>query len=227
MPVWRVIAAIGMLAVLGGCADTPTGQPDPATSDPTSETTAETTTETTTEPQPEPTDPESAQPTRKQPSLRIAEAPIGPGLEVNQPADDAKQCIGVSLTGLELRNGTTLEFGSPGLAQDEEVFRIDRSACGDQGPSCSGYRFRSDGTPGCYVGVRQVTKDGGQHATLVIPAVATCATEQDCQSLKGKEGSQIGFDSRDLGSTEPTDSPSTEPTESPAESPAETPSGDG
>lgn len=219
---WRVIAVIGVFSVLGACSDTSSNQSEPIPSTPGTETTSQTPSGEPTEPGYEPTAPETAQPTRKQPSIHLTGAPIGPGVPVNQPADEAKQCAGVSLTDLELRNGTTLTFDPPTVS-DESIFTIDQSGCGDQSPSCSGYSLRPDGDNGCFVGVRQLTKRKGEHVTLIIPATAICATDEDCKSLEGHGASEIGFDSRDLGSTTPTDSPSTEPSESPEESPSETP----
>ena len=276
----RMIAAIGILAVLGACSGKPSNRSESTTDSPTTETTTGTTTGTPTgttsvpttspttgtttgptagtttdpttgptsrpttrtttkpttgttteprtepssepstepEPGPEPTDPETAQPTRKQPSIRIAEAPIGPGADGGQPDDPADQCTGVTLTGLQLPAGTTMTFGTPEL-KPGGVFDIHQSACGSHGPSCAKYRLQPDSGP-CYVGVRQVTKTSGQHVTLIIAATATCASAKDCSSLEGHGGSQIGFDSQDLG--EPTATTTTE-----AESPSETPSGDG
>lgn len=160
----------------------------------------------TTEPAPEPTDAESTQPQQKQPSISIVSLPIGPGAQANQPDDQSKQCVGVTLTGLDLPNGTTLTFGAPGLSQDGDYFKIDQSGCGDQGPACEGHQIRSDDQPPCYVGVQQLIPDEGKHSTLVIPAAATCASDDDCASIKDGGQSQVGFDTHALGS--PSETPS-------------------
>jgi hypothetical protein len=205
----RAAAAIGVLALLAGCSDTPAGGPAPTSSGPGIE--------ETDEPSPEPTEPESPRPTRRQPSIELAQAPIG---GQGEGGTGALQCTSVSLTGVQVPSGTTIRFGTPRL-EPRGAFRLDQSACRGQGRSCAGYRIRNDDGQ-CFVGVRQVTKRSGRHVTLIISAVATCATEQDCRSLEGHGGSQIGFDSRDLGPPESPQAPSTEPSRS--ESPDTTPS---
>jgi hypothetical protein len=212
----RVILVVGVVVMralvvtvsvtvlwLAGCSDTSGGTPGQA---PQPEVTA--TAVDTTEPAPEPTGAESTQPQQKKPSISIVSLPIGPGAQANQPSDESKQCVGVTLTGLDVPNGTTLTFGSPSLGQDGDYFKIDQSGCGDQGPACDGHQIRSDNQPPCYVGVQQATRDEGKQSTLVIPAGATCASDQDCASIKDGGESQIVFDTRALGGGDPSATPS-------------------
>jgi hypothetical protein len=186
--------------LLTGCSSGDGGTPTPVVT---------ATADDTTEPAPEPTGAESTQPQQKQPSISIVSLPIGPGAQANQPDDQSKQCVGVTLTGLDLPKGTTLTFGSPGLSQDGDYFTIDQSGCGDQGPACDGHQIKSDDQPPCYVGVQQLTRDEGNHSTLVVPATATCASDQDCASIKDGGQSQVGFDTRALGNPEPSETPET------------------
>ncbi|WP_327633373.1 hypothetical protein OHB24_25595 [Kribbella sp. NBC_00482] len=207
MRAWAVMVSVTALLV-AGCSDT---SGDEGTSPPDTTTTSE----STSEPAPEPTGAESTQPRENKPSVEIATLPIGPGAEANQPDDQAKQCVGVSLTGLELPQGATVTYREPTLSQDGKDFEIDQSACGGQSPGCSGHQIRAGDTPACFAGVRQVTNAEGHHATLIIAADATCATAEDCKALKPGGISQIGFDSRALGGPAPSETP---------ETPAETPS---
>lgn len=184
--------------LLTGCSSTDGGTPTPVVT---------ATADDTGEPAPEPTGAESTQPEQKQPSISIVSLPIGPGAPADQPSDQSKQCVGVSLTGLDLPSGTTLTYGAP--AVDPNLFELDQSACGDQGPECPGNQVTSDNQPACYVGVHQVAPAEGQHTTLVVPATATCATAEDCASIKQNNLSQIGFDTRALGNPEPSETPET------------------
>ncbi|RZT27213.1 hypothetical protein EV649_0967 [Kribbella sp. VKM Ac-2569] len=214
MRAWAVMVSVIALLV-AGCSDT---SGDEGTSPPDGTTTSE----STSEPAPESTGAESTQPREKKPSVEIATLPIGPGAQANQPDDQAKQCVGVSLTGLELPQGSTATYRAPTLKQDGTYFEIDQSACGGQSPVCSGHQISADETPACFAGVRQVTNAEGHHATLIITADATCATAEDCKALEPGGISQIGFDSRALGGPGPSESPIETP-ETP-ETPAETPS---
>jgi hypothetical protein len=200
---------------LAGCSDSSGGTPGQA---PQPEVTA--TADDTTEPAPEPTGAESTQPKQKKPSINIVSLPVGPGAQANQPDDQSKQCVGVTLTGLDVPAGTTITFGSPSLEQDGDYFKIDQSGCSGQGPVCDDHQIRSDDQPPCYVGVQQVTRDEGKHSTLVFKAAsATCASDQDCASIKDGDQSQVGFDTRALGGG------GGEPSETPTEDqPSETPS---
>jgi hypothetical protein len=199
MRAWAVMVSVTALLV-AGCSDTSgDGGSSPSDGTPTSDSTSE--------PAPEPTGAESTQPRQNKPSVEIATLPIGPGAEANQPDDQAKQCVGVSLTGLELPQGATVTYREPTLSQDDTYFEIDQSACGGQSPTCSGHQIRSGDTPACFTGVRQKTQAEGHHATLVITADATCATTEDCTALKPGGTSQIGFDSRALGGPGPSESP--------------------
>ncbi|MFI5693381.1 hypothetical protein ACIA58_16160 [Kribbella sp. NPDC051586] len=194
-----LLAAVSVtVLLLAGCSSNDGGTPTPVDT---------VTADDTTEPAPEPTGAESTQPEQKQPSINIVSLPIGPGADANQPDDQSKQCVGVSLTGLELPKGTKLTYDTPGV--DPKLFELDQSACGDQGPECPGHQVTSDDQPACYVGVHQVTADGGQHATLIVPATATCATDEDCASIKRESISSIGFDTRALGNPEPSETPET------------------
>jgi hypothetical protein len=195
-----VVAVSVTVLWLAGCSSGDGGTPQPVVT---------ATGDDTTEPAPEPTAAESTQPQQKQPSISIVSLPIGPGAQANQPSDETKQCTGVTLTDLDVPDGTTLTFGTPGLSQDGKYFAIDQSGCGDQGPACDGHQVRSGDQSPCYVGVQQVTLDEGKHSTLVIPATATCASDQDCASIKDGGQSQIGFDSHALGNPEPSETPET------------------
>ncbi|TDX03215.1 hypothetical protein EV647_1447 [Kribbella sp. VKM Ac-2566] len=211
MRAWAVLVSVVAL-LAAGCSDTSGGG---GTSPPDETTTSD----STSEPAPEPTGAETTQPRQNKPAVEIATLPIGPGAEANQPDDQAKQCVGVSLTGLELPQGATVTYRAPTLSQDDKYFEIDQSGCGGQSPECTGHQVRSGDTPACFAGVRQVTNAEGHHATLIITADATCATAEDCEALKRGGVSQIGFDSRALGGPQPSETPPETP-----ETPAETPS---
>jgi hypothetical protein len=227
----RIIAWIGLLAVLCACADSTATQPEPSTSD--------ATTDRTTEPSLEPTGPESPQRTIKKESTELAGIPPG-----STPGDDfrsdrsnpALHCVAVFWGGGPLPEGTVIKLGAPRLVYEgpgqrdpRSVFRLDRTAC-RKFRSCTGTRIGTNDTRMCFVGLRQVTKEAGLTVGLRIPGVATCATKADCRALERVDGGGPTFDSVALGTTEPTDPPETEPPETdppsepPSEPPGETPS---
>jgi hypothetical protein len=64
--------------------------------------------------------------------------------------------------------------------------------------------WQSSSFQACYVGVRQIA-NGSKDVSLIIPVAATCASQEDCDSLaNGTGGSQITF------SPEILDTPTTE-----------------
>jgi hypothetical protein len=216
---WRVVAVAGVLALLGACSDTPTGQAEPTESGPSS----------TAEPQPEPTGPETAQPTRKQPSFEYANAPIGSSPSGDGDGDTgAERCVELDWGSASLPDGVVVRLGAPRIElngqKSTKVFRVDSSTCTrkGKGPRCNGFRIDRGA---CFVGVRQVTRRGDRTVTLTISASVTCPTRQVCEELRKKgEGGGVPLTSVDLEQPPPTETP---PEPSPSEAPSETPSGDG
>ncbi|MGW1343009.1 hypothetical protein ACWCOV_18300 [Kribbella sp. NPDC002412] len=201
----RVALAVAVVVlVIGGCADTPNGggTPSPAP-------------ETTGEPSFEPTTPETTQPTRRQPAISIATAPIGGG---SPEEDGVKHCAQVNWLGRNpLPDGTSLKLGSPSL-EPSGVFELDQSACGDQ-RACANLEWQTGNLSTCYVGARQVANGTGE-VRLIIPIEATCQTQDDCDSLVEDDQDKVVFEPDVLET--PTTEPTTEPTTDP---PTETPSG--
>lgn len=176
-----------LVVLLAGCSDTPG---DSGTSPPE----VTTTSENTDEPAPEPTEPESTQPQREQPSLNIASLPVG-----GSPIDGWANCTSVNLTDTSLPGGTTIELGSPSF-DPKGVFDADQSACPGDLLACPGVKWTADSHDTCYVGVRQAADSGT--TTLQIPGKATCESQDDCNSLEGRSGSQI------LLTAQPSETPS-------------------
>lgn len=195
----ELTVGVAMLAVLlAGCSDTSSdgGTPTPGVL---------TTPDDTGEPAPEPTNPESTQAQQKQPSIEVASAPIGGNVDV----DGIKQCAEVNWLGRNpIPDGTRIKLGTPGLDPDG-VFEFDQSSCaGDRRP-CTDVEWQSSSFKACYVGVRQIA-NGSEDVSLVIPVAATCASQDDCDSLAhGSGGSQITF-TPDILETPTPDTPTTE-----------------
>ena len=171
--------AVAVIAVLlAGCSDTTSdgGTPVPGQATPG-------------EPTTEGTDPETAQPEQTKPSLEIASAPIGGNVE----AGGLRQCAEVNWLGRSpIPDGTAIRLGSPGLDPDG-VFEFDQSSCSGDLRPCSDAEWQSVNFKPCYVGVRQVA-NGSDDVSLIIPVKATCARQEDCDSLvDGTGGSQIRF----------------------------------
>jgi hypothetical protein len=179
----ELTVGIAMLAVLlAGCSDTSNdgGTPTPGVL---------TTPDDTGEPAPEPTSPESTQAPQQQPAIELASAPIGGNVDVN----GSKQCAEVNWLGRNpIPDGTTINLGTPGL-DPGGVFDFDQSACaGDRRP-CADVEWQSSSFKACFVGVRQIA-NGSNDVSLIIPVAATCASQEDCDSLaNGSGGSQITF----------------------------------
>ncbi|TDD58113.1 hypothetical protein E1263_20450 [Kribbella antibiotica] len=136
---------------------------------------------TSDEPAPEPTDPESSQPEEKKPGFGLATAPVGGA------PDEAgvEQCAAVSLTGVELKEGTTVDLG-PVHLEPEGIFQLDDSICKDRRP-CKDVQWKAGSLDSCYVGARQIA-NGSSEVKVVVPAQVTCATEEDCSDLKATAG---------------------------------------
>jgi hypothetical protein len=186
---WREALATGSLAILIGllgssCSDSG-GGPD-AGGAPTDATTSG---EATNEPSTEPTGPESSRPTRQQPSIDIASAPIGGNVD----AKDGHRCAEVNWLGTNpIPSGTTINLGPPHL-EPAGIFELDQTGCPADSRSCADVRWATSSFKACFVGARQVAP-GSQDVSLIIPVTATCATESDCHSLVGNAGgSQIVF----------------------------------
>ena len=176
--------AVTIAAVLlTGCSDTSS---DGGT------TTTEVTSENTGEPAPEPTDPESTQTQQKQPTISIVSAPIGGNVQT----DDLQRCAEVNWLGRNpIPDGTTIKLGSPSLDPDG-VFEFYQAACSGDLRSCADVEWQSENFKPCYVGVRQIAnaEEGIDRIDLVISVDATCATQDDCDSLAaGKGETQIRF----------------------------------
>jgi hypothetical protein len=185
---------IAMIAVLlAGCSDTSSdgGTPTPGVL---------TTPDDTGEPATEPTNPESTQAQQQQPSIELASAPIGGNVDV----DGIKQCAEVNWLGRNpIPDGTTIRLGPPGL-DPGGVFDWDQSSCAGDLRPCTDVMWQSSSFQACYVGVRQIA-NGSKDVSLIIPVAATCASQEDCDSLaNGTGGSQITF------SPEILDTPTTE-----------------
>ena len=188
----ELTVGIAMVAVLlAGCSDTNDGgTPTPGVL---------TTPDDTGEPAPEPTNPESSQAPQQQPAIELASAPIGGNVDV----DGSKQCAEVNWLGRNpIPDGTTIKLGTPGL-DPGGVFDWDQSSCAGDLRPCTDVEWQSSSFQPCYVGVRQIA-NGSKDVSLIIPVAATCATQDDCDSLAdGSGGSQITF-TRSSTTTSPT-----------------------
>jgi hypothetical protein len=201
----RKLVALAAFAVLVvGCEDTPSSGGTTTQTPTTSET-------TTGEPPPEPTTPETTQTKQKKPSLPIATAPVGGAPD----SDGVEQCASVGWLGTDLPDGTTVKLGSPRLEPDD-VFELDQSICSGQ-RACPDVIWNQDNQDSCFVGARQIANRNAS-VSVIVPAVATCASEKDCEDLKaGLKGSQVAFSARVR------ETPTTEPTPTDEPSPDETP----
>jgi hypothetical protein len=172
MRAWAVTVSVLVLLV-SGCSDTSGGSSPPD---------ANSTAENTSEPAPEPTDAESTQQQQNKPSVEIASLPIG-GV-----ADDGSSCNPISWLAGDIPAGVTIELGTPSF-DPTGVFEVDQSGCTGNERSCDGLEWTAQDLPQCWVGFRQIADEGS--VTLVIPANATCETQQQCDQLHGLGGSQI------------------------------------
>ncbi|MEV0288807.1 MULTISPECIES: hypothetical protein [unclassified Kribbella] len=211
----RAALAVAVVALLaGGCDDTPSGEVSPSPAPTTS----------TGEPSFDPTTPETTQPTRRQPAISIATAPIGGG---SPREDGVKHCADVNWLGRNpLPAGTTLKLGTPTL-DPTGVFELDQSACdGDEQPPCANVEWKTDRLSTCYVGARQVA-NSTRNVRLIIPIEATCETQDYCNSLVDDDQDRVEFEPRVLETptTDPTTEPPTDPPTETPETPVETPSG--
>ncbi|MFI7062609.1 hypothetical protein ACIBL3_16625 [Kribbella sp. NPDC050124] len=191
----RTALAVAVVALLiGGCADTPNGggTPSPAP-------------ETTGEPSYEPTTPETTQPTRRQPAISIATAPIGGGTD----NDGVEHCAQVNWLGRNpLPEGTKLKLGAAAL-EPTGVFELDQSACPSDRQSCANLEWQTSNLDTCYVGARQIANGTGE-VRLIIPIEATCATQDDCDHLVEDDQDKVVFEPDTLETpTDPTTGPST------------------
>ncbi|TWD82908.1 hypothetical protein FB561_4054 [Kribbella amoyensis] len=171
--------------------DSPTTSDTTTTAPTTAPTTGGPTTEDTTEPTLEPTEPETTQPTRQKPSIQLANAPIGGDVD----ADGEYQCAEVNWLGRNpIPAGTAIRTGARAL-EPGGIFRFDQSACRPDDRPCINVDWQEQNFRPCYIGVRQVqsgTED--EPVTLILEAVAVCATQSDCDTLVGDQpGSQITF----------------------------------
>jgi len=185
--------AVAVIAVLlAGCSDTTSngGTPNPG----------QTQSEQTGEPATEATGPDTAQPQQSRPSLEIASAPIGGNVE----ADGLRQCAEVNWLGRSpIPDGTAIRLGSPGL-DPHGVFEFDQSSCSGDLRPCADVEWQAVNFKPCYVGVRQVA-NGSDDVSLIIPVDATCASQEDCDSLvDGTGGSQIRFTPDTIETPSPT-----------------------
>ena len=178
----ELTVGIAMVAVLlAGCSDTNDGgRPTPGVL---------TTPDDTGEPATEPTNPESSQAPQEQPAIELASAPIGGNVDV----DGSKQCAEVNWLGRNpIPDGTAIKLGTPGL-DPGGVFDWDQSSCAGDLRPCTNVEWQSSSFQACYVGVRQIA-NGSKDVSLIIPVSATCASQEDCDSLaNGTGGSQITF----------------------------------
>ena len=188
------VAVATIAVLLAGCSDTTSGGGTPTAGPATSA-------DQTTEPTTEGTGPETAQTKENQPSIQIASAPIGGNVDTN----GLQQCAEVNWLGRSpIPDGTVIKLGSPSLDPDG-VFKFDQSSCSGDLRPCSDVKWLSDNFKPCYVGVRQVA-NGSDDVSLIIGVDATCASQEDCDSLtQGTDGTQIRF------SPEPIDTPSETP----------------
>ncbi|MGW7680016.1 hypothetical protein ACWGID_04705 [Kribbella sp. NPDC054772] len=204
MRAWAVTVSVIVLLV-SGCSDTSGGSSPPDTTS-----TPENTSEPA--PSPEPTTAESTQQQQGKPSLEIASLPIG-GVP-----DGGSNCNPISWLAGDIPDGVTIKLGTP-FFDPKGIFEVDQSGCTGNEQSCEGLEWTAQNLPQCWVGFKQVADSGS--VTLVIPAVATCQTQQQCDDLKGLGGSQIGLTAQPRESS-PTE---TVPTETTPTETAPTPSG--
>ncbi|TDD28256.1 hypothetical protein E1218_07620 [Kribbella turkmenica] len=189
----RTAVAVVVLAVLvAGCQDTPDGNGTPSP----------TITETTGEPSPEPTTLETTGTRIDEPSIEIANAPIGGNVE----EDGVEQCAEVNWLGKNpIPGGTTISLGSVRLSA-QGVFELYQGSCPGDVRACADVRWQSGDFKPCYVGARQVA-NGTEDVYLVIGMTAVCETQDDCDGLvEGFGESQIRFRPMFL------ETPTTEPT---------------
>ncbi|MFF0345443.1 hypothetical protein [Kribbella sp. NPDC004875] len=205
MRAWAVTVSVLVLLV-SGCSGTSGGSSPPdATSAPDSTSSAD----NTSEPAPEPTAAESTQQQQNKPSIEIASLPIG-GVP-----DGGSNCNPISWLAGDIPDGVTITLGTPSF-QPEGVFEVDQSGCTGNEQSCEGVEWTAQNLPQCWVGFRQVADEGS--VTLVIPADATCQTQQQCDDLKGLGGSQIGLTAQPRESPTPSGESPTPSSESPTPS---------
>ena len=120
----------------------------------------------------------AAQAPQQQPAIELASAPIGGNVDV----DGSKQCAEVNWLGRNpIPDGTTIKLGTPGL-DPGGVFDFDQSSCAGDLRPCTDVQWQSSSFQACYVGVRQVA-NGSKDVSLIIPVAATCASQEDCDSL--------------------------------------------
>jgi hypothetical protein len=194
----------------------------------------------TTAPSLEPTEPESTGPPEKQPSIEIANAPVGGG-QFQGPRD----CVQLSWLDVPIPEGTTIKleriyFTRPGTNRPINIFEVDASSCRGvaEAPLCAaGQEWKRDGPKSCAVGVNQVVPASGT-VTVKLPIIVTCERQADCDSVRKQStvGSQVSVTpARRIGTpsaspsapaSEPTSEtpsePSSEPTsETPSEAPSE------
>jgi hypothetical protein len=187
----------------------------------------------TTGPSLEPTEPESAGPPEKKPSIEIANAPVGGG-QFQGPRD----CVQLSWLDLPIPDGTTIKLESVYFTWQETsekttIFEVDPSSCRGvaEAPLCAaGQEWKRGGQNSCSVGVNQVVP-ASRTVTVKLPVIVTCERQADCDSLdaaaKKKGGSQVSVTPADhIGSSSasPAEPPSESPSESPSEPPSELPS---
>ncbi|NIK60977.1 hypothetical protein [Kribbella shirazensis] len=203
---WPVTVSVVIFAV-AGCADTSGGGGGGGTSPPIPPTTG------TDEPPTEPTTTETTQTRQDKPSLEIASLPVG-GVP-----DEGANCNPVSWLAGDIPEGVTITLGRPRF-KPTGIFAVDQSGCPGDARACPGLEWTAEEARQCWVGFRQVADEGS--VTLVIPAIATCETRQQCNGLKGLGGSQIDLTAR---RRETPETPPDTPPETPPETPVETPSG--
>jgi hypothetical protein len=206
---WRqpLVTALVLFSALTGVVGCTATSDDEAGNSPT--TNEPTTTEPTEPPSDEPTIPEPPQPSQGKPALEIANAPIGG----NVRADGIYQCAEVNWLGRNpIPAGTAIRTGVVHLDPDG-IFTLDQNGCRPDDRPCINVDWQEQNFQPCYVGVRQIasgTED--EPVTLIVAAVAVCATLADCTSLVGEQqGSQITFIPAEL--TSPTESPTASPSD--------------
>ena len=179
------------------------------------------------EPLSEPTEPESAQPPDKKPSIEIANAPIG-----GNDGQGRRACADVNWLGKKpIPDGITIKLGSIHL-EPKGIFELDQGSCSGKAPSCAGLEWKGGDPPTCYVGAKQVSASETGSVVLVILAVTvTCERQADCDNLaadpENSDGSSVGFEpDYDFGSSSesPSEPPSEEQSEPPSEEQSEPPS---
>ena len=182
----------------------------------------------TTEPSAEPTEPESPQPTQQKPSIKIANAPIGPGADGYGPLG----CAEVKWLGTTpIPDGITIKLGSIHLDDPKDIFELDQSICSDdnKAPSCVGLEWKGGDPPECYVGAKEVgivdiNEAEDIEVDIILAVTVTCKNQADCDSLaadpKNSVGSSVDFEPRGTLSETPSEpTPEEQPEQPPEEQP--------